>query len=169
MKRMALGIMTGLYLAGCATTDYKEDLERIMQLRTPYEYQVEKETEELDLDEIVKPENRYHWTDEEHRPRSLRWYNPSLRTLEAGLERGDLGVVIFEDDKPILADKARVRMYPETRSATIEYKIDDIWYETVPSNPGNIDLNKGDEGGVYILNQDFSVWPDDPVEGFFYR
>ena len=161
--------MAGVYLASCSTTSFEEDIERIMQRRTIQEVQAETEVKEYDLDEIVTPKNRYHWSGEEHLERSLIWYNPSLRTLEAGLKNKDLGVVIFEDGNPILADKARVKLYPERKSATIEYKINDTWYETVPGNPGNIDLNKGEEGGIYILNQDYRVWPDDPVDGFFFR
>ena len=92
MKKLTLGIMTGLYLASCSTTRYEEDIERIMQRRTIQEVQAEKEIVELNLDEIVTPENRYHWSGEEYLERSLIWYNPSLRTLQAGLENKDLKI-----------------------------------------------------------------------------
>ena len=171
-KYVALAILAGVSLARCTTTSLEQDIDRIMQRQANSQITSKPDAtqeKEINIEQIATPENRYHWSSEEHLQRSLRWYNPSLRTLEAGLESKDLGVIIFRNGNPILADEARVKLYPETRSATIEYKIDDIWYETIPGNPGNIDLNKGEEGGIYIVNENYRIWPDDPVDGFFFR
>lgn len=138
-------------------------------------------TNPLDLEQLVVPERRYTWTGEKHITNSVSWYNPSLKTLDTGLQNGDLVVVLNKDNEFIVADEAKVKFYSDIKSmgnfksegeATIEYRIGERWFETVPSDPeGNIDLLHSELGGVYrtIDSEALQYWPEDPFAALLYE
>ncbi len=163
-RYIPLTLLVAAGIGSCTTASFEDDLWLREQQQQPTA-QI-KDEQELSLEEIAVPENRFHWTGDPHIKDSLLHYNPTIRTLEAGLESEDLIVVLFRDAKPIKADDARVNFYRDEKAATIEYKVDGEWLETRPGNPGNIDLNNGEESGVYKTVDDLMVWPEDPVDGW---
>ena len=167
MKKSLIWLLSSaLVFAGCATSQKEAPLilEQI-------------------IEKYIKPapilnfseENRYHWTSESHKEGSVIYYNPSIATLDYGLRNKDLLVVLKNDDDYIIAEEARVKNYRVLKKfgfvyqSTIEFRLDDGWHETSPSDSEyNINLNTGNLGGIYKV-RDIVHWPEDPFDALFFK
>ena len=181
LKALPMTLIVGLGVAGCSTTKpKKETIEDYLKQPQKTEQVIEEEaqkTEEIpeirydinnpeDLNKIFSEENRYHWTRDAIMEGTVSWYNHSILTMWTGFKNNDMVVVLHnEDGSHIVAERAKINFYPELKAATIAYKVKGKWYETTPSDPeGNIDLNNGDKGGIYLLTNKYFVWPEDPFK-----